>query len=179
MEASAQKLTVVCTDLKSFLQFNQQLSDRQLAEFLDTYYCDAGEVIRDFGGTVDKFMGDSVLALFNAPEPIREPEQRAVSAANSLKQRLAKRWPKLHMSVGVATGEAIVGYFGPSFCQTYTALGPTVNRAFVLEKRSHQTGFKILVDSATHECLNGRFEVRRHLSSDHPFLAGEAVYEIS
>ena len=143
------------------------------------YYCDAGEVIRNFGGTVDKFMGDSVMALFNAPEPIREPERCAVRAANALKERIAERWPQLPMSVGVATGETIVGYFGPSFCQTYTAIGSTVNRAFVLEKRSHQTGCKILVDSATHDCLNGGFELRRHLSFDHSLFAGEDVYEIT
>lgn len=178
MKASAQKLTILSADLASFLRFTEQFSAIQLAEFLDAYYCEAGEIIGDFGGTIDKFMGDSVLALFNAPETISEPEHRAVDAAKSLKERIAERWPQLTMGIGVATGEAIVGFFGPSFCQTYTAIGSTVNRAFVLERRSHQASFKILIDSTTHEFLNGGFEVSQHMSFEHPLFAGEAVYEI-
>lgn len=172
------KITVLHTDLRAFCEFNTGLSPKELAALMNTYYEDAATIIRDTGGTVDKFVGDSVLAHFNAPTLVRQSEMRAVDAALKLKAKVAERWPSLPISIGIATGIAVVGYFGPSFKRAYTAFGDVVGRARVLERRSHFTGFKILVDDATRGKLARSIPVDKHPSFKHPTVMGTKVFEI-
>jgi adenylate cyclase len=177
-ETAIQRVTALAADIRCFLEFTEKLSAEQVGTFMHTYYCEAGEAIGQAGGTVDKFMGDTVLAVFNAHEKAAGAEQRAVKASIDLKQRFAARWPDLPLSVGVATGEAVVGTFGPASHRTRTAFGNVMIRAFVLERRSHTTGFRILVDAATRNALDG-ISTREHARFYHPTLANEGpVFEI-
>jgi len=177
--ASVQRTSVVVTDLKSFLAFNEGLRPEELAAFLDTYYREADRVVRSFGGRVSQFIGDSVIALFTAKGPRRNAEQKAVLAAVALKSALARKWHDLPLSVGVATGDAVVGDFGPTNNRRFQAFGPVVTRACALERRSHITGFNVLLDSATRDKLNGDLRPVRHPSFDHPAVKAEAtLFEI-
>lgn len=173
------KVTIVFTDLDRFLTWSQNLSLSELATFMDMYYRDAGYMIRKFGGTVDKFFGDSVMAIFNAPESVRNHERRAVQAAIALRAKLSERWPELRMSVGVATGTCIVGNFGPTFHRTYTAFGDVVQRAVQLERQSRRTDFKILLDAETYRGLGVGFPARKHARLDPSLIGdGDPIYEI-
>src|SRR5882724_8830031 len=139
-DVQVRKITVLHTDLRAFIDFNTGLRPKQLANLLNTYYQDAATIVRDEGGVVDKFIGDSVLDHFNSPKAVARPEERAVNAALQIKAKVTERWPNLPISIGIATGRAVVGYFGPSFQRSYTAFGDVVTRAMVLERRSHFTG---------------------------------------
>jgi class 3 adenylate cyclase len=101
-----------------------------------------------------------------------------VDAAIKLKAKVAERWPTLPISIGIATGVAVVGYFGPSFKRSFTAFGDVVGRARILERRSHITGFKILVDDLTRAKLPRGIRVDEHPSVEHPTVAGKKVFEI-
>ncbi len=177
-EVQVRKITVLYTDLRAFTEFNSALRPRQLASLMNTYYKDAATIIRDAGGTVDKFIGDSVLAHFNSAKAVKQPELRAVEAASGIKAKVAERWPDLPVSIGIATGKAVTGYFGPSFHRSYTAFGDVVTRAVVLERRSHFTGFKIIVDSETRGKLGAKFPADEHPAFDDPLVKGMKVFEI-
>ncbi len=173
------KVTIVFTDLDRFLTWSRNLSLSELATFMDMYYRDAGCIVRKFGGTVDKFFGDSVMAIFNAPDVVRNHERRAVQAAIALRARLSERWPELRMSVGVATGTGIVGHFGPSFHRSYTAFGEVVQRAAQLERQSSRTDFKILLDADTYRGLGVGIPARKHARLDPSLIGdGDPIYEI-
>jgi adenylate cyclase len=178
MARSVRKITSLYTDLRAFSEFYNGLTPTELAGMMNTHYEDAAAIIDKEGGTVDKFIGDSVLAYFNAPNAVKDAEQRAVSAALKLKAKVASRWPDLPMSVGIATGEAVVGDFGPSAKRAFTAVGDVVTRAIQLERRSHFTGFKILVDEETHAKLAGKFPVDEHPTRGSAVLEGTKVFEI-
>jgi class 3 adenylate cyclase len=173
-----QEITVLHTDLRAFCEFNSELQPTELAALMDTYYKDAATIVRDEGGTVDKFIGDTVLACFNAPTRVDAPETRAVNAALKLKAKVAERWPTLPISIGIATGMAVVGYFGPPFKRAYTAFGDVVGRARVLERRSHNTGFKILVDQTTRSRLPKSVRIDEHPKVEHPTVGEGRVFEI-
>jgi adenylate cyclase len=177
-ERAVRKITYLYTDLRAFSEFYTGLKPMQLAGFLDTYYGDAAKIIADEHGTVDGFVGDSIFASFNAKIAVTQAEQRAVSAALRLKAKVAERWPDLPMSVGIATGKAVVGYFGPSSQRFYTSFGDVCSRAILLERRSHFTGFKILVDEPTRARLGSRFPIEPHSSRGNAALEGTKVFEI-
>jgi len=178
VEREVRKITSIYTDLRAFIEFYDGLSPMELAGLMNTYYEVAAAAISEEGGTVDKYIGDSVLAHFNAPAKVNHPEQRAVNAALKLKAKVAKSWPDLPMSVGIATGEAVVGKFGPPAGRVFTAFGDVVTRAMQLERRSHFTGFKILVDEPTRSKLGARFPLAEHPTSDSRDLGGTKVFEI-
>jgi len=178
VQVQVRKITVLYTDLRAFTEFNSGLRPRQLANLMNTYYTDAATIIRNAGGTVDKFIGDSVLAHFNSAKSVKQPELRAVEAASGIKAKVAERWPDLPISIGIATGRAVTGYFGPAFHRAYTAFGDVVTRAVVLERRSHFTGFKIIVDGETRNKLGAKVPVDDHPAFDDPLVKGMKVFEI-
>jgi len=115
-----------------------------VVELLNEYFTLAGDIIMARGGTLDKFMGDAVMAFFNAPEPQADHILRAVDAALSLQQAVAKRNRRaqrqdqhaLSFGVGVSVGEAVVGNIGTQRIMNYTAIGDTVNLAKRLQERA-------------------------------------------
>ena len=123
-------------------------------------------------------MGDSILAHFNLSSDDMHPETRAVNAAIRLKAKVAERWPDVPISAGIATGEAVVGHFGPPTHRVYTALGEVVTRAARLERRSHRTGFGILVDEQTCAGLGANVAVVVHSTDGGVALEGARVFEI-
>ena len=178
-EMSVKKITVLYTDLRAFSELFAGLSPKEFAAMTDTYYRDAGEIIAAAGGTIDKFIGDSVVALFNAEKQVSNPEKQALEAALQLRERIEERWPGLPISIGIATGKAVVGRFGPKFHRPFTAFGQVIHRASVLERRSHFTGFKILVDADTHTRIGRAARADAHPTFKHAALEGKGVYEIS
>ena len=132
-------VTVLFSDIVGFTQLSNTLRSRKVAEVLNEYLSAMSEVVFENQGTVDKFMGDAVLALFGAPEDAtpNEQVQRAVTAARQMHQRLQElnaRWeeqgmPAVQFRCGIHQGTAVVGMFGSSQRSDYTAIGPCVNIA--------------------------------------------------
>ncbi|PZU95379.1 MAG: adenylate cyclase [Pseudanabaena sp.] len=132
-------ITVLFTDIVGFTSLANTLRSRRVAELLNQYLGAMTEAIFANGGTVDKFMGDGIMALFGAPEDCSPNEQvrRAVKTAKDMQRYLAQlneQWqaqgiPKVRFRCGIHQGTAVVGMFGSAERSDYTAIGPTVNIA--------------------------------------------------
>lgn len=132
-------ITVLFTDIVGFTSLANTLRSRRVAELLNQYLGAMTEAIFANGGTVDKFMGDGIMALFGAPEDCSPNEQvrRAVQTAKSMQRslnQLNEQWatqgiPTVRFRCGIHQGTAVVGMFGSAERSDYTAIGPTVNIA--------------------------------------------------
>ncbi|MEA5462260.1 response regulator [Leptothoe sp. PORK10 BA2] len=153
-------VTVLFSDIVGFTQLSNTLRSRRVAQLLNEYFEVMTQAIFDQGGTVDKFMGDAVLALFGAPESLSPQEQvrRAIAAARHMYkalENLNQRWqgvPDVQFRCGIHQGTAVVGLFGSSKRADYTAIGPSVNIAARLQEAAD--GKSILVSAAVADYLN-------------------------
>ncbi len=155
-------VTVLFSDIVGFTQLSNTLRSRRVAELLNEYFEAMTHAIFTSGGTVDKFMGDAVLALFGAPEPLSPNEQvrRAIAAARHMYkalEELNQRWsqqgvPPVRFRCGIHQGTAVVGMFGSAQRTDYTAIGPSVNIAARLQEAAD--GESILVSAAVADYLD-------------------------
>jgi adenylate cyclase len=137
---------------------------------LNEYFGAVTEAIFREEGTVDKFIGDAVMAVFGAPLPQADHPRRAVRAALgmlSALEELNRRWreegrPEWRIGVGIATGVAIVGNIGSARRTEFTVIGDTVNLASRLEGQNKALGTEILVSDATAARLGDGFAPRPH-----------------
>ena len=143
-------VTILFSDIVGFTQLSNNLRSRRVAELLNEYLAAMTKAVFDNGGTVDKFVGDAVLALFGAPEELTPNEQvrRAINTARAMHQELAKlneRWREqglfdndgrkgIQFRCGIHQGTAVVGMFGSAERSDYTAIGPCVNIAARLQE---------------------------------------------
>ena len=134
-----------------------------LFKLLNNYLSIAAKAILDEEGTLDKFMGDAVLAFWNAPDPQSDHTLRAVRAAlsileraNQLHERIADPVHHLQFRVGVTSGEAMVGNVGTSELFNYTAIGEIVNLAQRLEVTA-QPG-QILIDQGVYDIVKDKID---------------------
>ena len=157
------RVTVLFCDLVGFTNLSSRLEVLPLAEILNEYLEAMSKAVFDRGGTVDKFIGDGVMAMFGAPEDLSCPEQakRAISTAKTMYfylDKLNERWhakaedsglkiPIMRMRCGIHQGKAVVGMFGGGQRKDYTAVGKVVNIASRLQ--SVATPGTILISEAT------------------------------
>jgi class 3 adenylate cyclase len=137
-------VTVLFSDIVGFTQLSNTLRSRKVAELLNEYLAEMTRAVFDNGGTIDKFMGDAILALFGSPEELSPNEQvrRAIAAARQMRRslhQLNQRWQEQGISqvqfrCGIHQGTAVVGMFGSAERADYTAIGPSVNIAARLQE---------------------------------------------
>lgn len=137
-------ITVLFSDIVGFTQLSNTLRARRVAELLNEYLNCMTRCVFDNGGTVDKFMGDAILAIFGAPEELTPNEQvrRAIATAREMYKALDQlnaRWeaqgvPPVQFRCGIHQGTAVVGMFGGEERSDYTAIGPSVNIAARLQE---------------------------------------------
>ncbi|MBD2343648.1 response regulator [Anabaena subtropica] len=160
-------ITVLFSDIVGFTQLANTLRSRRVAELLNEYLETMTKAVFDNGGTVDKFMGDAILALYGAPEELTPNEQvrRAVNTARAMHSSLAQlnqRWRDqgifdthdyggVQFRCGIHQGTAVVGMFGSAERADYTAIGPSVNIAARLQ--SAAVPGTILVSAAVADYL--------------------------
>jgi signal transduction histidine kinase/DNA-binding response OmpR family regulator len=154
-------LTVLFTDIIGFTQLSNTLRSRRVAELLNEYLAEMTQVIFNNGGTIDKFMGDAILALFGAPEELNPNEQvrRAVETARQMRRALNalnQRWQEqgigpVQFRCGIHQGTAVVGMFGGPERSDYTAIGPSVNIASRIQYAAEPDS--ILVSAAVADYL--------------------------
>lgn len=160
-------ITILFSDIVGFTQLANTLRSRRVAELLNEYLEAMTKAVFTNGGTVDKFMGDAILALFGAPEELSPNEQvrRAIAAAKEMQEALVvlnKRWqelgivgdngpPPVQFRCGIHQGTAVVGMFGGEQRSDYTAIGPSVNIAARLQQAAQPDS--ILVSAAVADYL--------------------------
>lgn len=155
-------VTILFSDIVGFTQLSNTLRSRRVAELLNEYLDYMTRAVFANGGTVDKFMGDAVLAMYGAPEELTPNEQvkRAIATARQMHyylDQLNQRWreqgiPEIQFRCGIHQGTAVVGMFGGQERADYTAIGPTVNIASRLQALAEPNS--ILVSAAVADYLD-------------------------
>jgi adenylate cyclase len=160
-------ISVLFSDIRGFTTFAEKLSAREVVEMLNTYFERACAVLLAQGATIDKFIGDAIMAEFGAPLAQTDHADRALRAAVALravavefrvwvKQRFAGRdLPEFDIGIGVHSGEAVIGNIGSSVRMEYTAIGDTVNIASRLEGQTKEPGAHILASRDTVSMCGG------------------------
>jgi adenylate cyclase len=161
-------LTVLFADAVGFTRLAEGMDPSRLAEHLGEFLGAVTDAVRSAGGTVDKFMGDGVLAFFNAPGEVADHPAAACRAALDAQRRLAdlaRRWsalrlPVLAARVGIHVGDAVVGNLGTPERFGYTVLGDTVNLASRLEGLNRRYGTSLLASADVRAATGTAFEWR-------------------
>ncbi|MEM8853022.1 MAG: adenylate/guanylate cyclase domain-containing protein, partial [Pseudomonadota bacterium] len=159
------EVTHIFTDLEGFTSLAETLEPERTAELLNSYLDGIVSLVHDAEGTVDKLVGDAVVAFFGAPDVQADHAERAVACARAIavfadKERTRRRdegVPLGRTRVGVHTGIAVVGNFGGNRLFDYTAVGDTVNVAARLESANRAVGTTVLISAATRERASGAF----------------------
>ncbi len=133
-----QEVSILFADIRGFTAWSENAPPEHVMEMLNDYLSLAAEIILAWNGTLDKFFGDGLMAIFNAPEEQDDHVHRAADAALALIRAAGemrdRRGDGLGYSVGVNVGEAVVGYIGTDRAMNYTAIGDTVNLAKRLQE---------------------------------------------
>jgi adenylate cyclase len=152
------ELTILFSDIRGFTSISEALAPDALREYINEYLTEMSSIIRDrYRGTLDKYIGDAIMAFWGAPVENPEHARSALLAAlamqrecASLNARFAARgWPALKIGIGVNSGTVRVGDMGSRVRRAYTAMGDAVNVASRLEGRTKAYGVGILVGEAT------------------------------
>jgi adenylate cyclase len=150
-----QLVTVLFADIRGFTSLSEKANPEKIVNLLNRYFSVMTDIIFEHGGTLDKYIGDGLMAIFGAPTASEEDALNAVKAAVTMQKRLAQLNTELHaegyttvsIGIGLHTGEATIGYIGSNKRSEYTAIGDTVNLASRLE--SNALGGQILMSDAT------------------------------
>jgi len=164
MEGKSEDLTVLFSDIVGFTSISESLEPRELAAFINEYLTSMSLVIRDRGGTLDKYIGDAIMAFWGAPVADARHADHAVSAALDMQTELErinreiirpKGWPEIHIGVGLNSGLMRVGDMGSRIRRAYTVMGDPVNLGSRLEGLTREYGVGILVGEETRRRTTG------------------------
>jgi len=170
LSGALQEVTVLFADIRGFTQLAERMDAREVVQMLNELFTTMSEVIFRCEGTVDKFIGDCIMALFGAPLASERSADQALSAAIAMQKvamrlnasRAAVGLAEMHIGIGLHTGPAVVGNIGSADRVQYTAIGDTVNVASRLVSRAEPD--QIVVSEALRNALS---------KADHLDLIGE------
>lgn len=157
--SDSRELTILFCDIKQFTSIAETLDPDRLRDWLNAYFGVVSRVIHQHGGTVDKYMGDSVMAFWGAPEPSETHASDALYASRRIQEEVAVLshqlqglgLPPITIGIGMATGFANVGHMGSRYHMTYTAVGDPVNTANRLQRCTGYYDLSIVVAESTIE----------------------------
>jgi adenylate cyclase len=167
MRGERREISVFFADLRNFTATAEELAPEDTVLFLNRYFSLMHEVIFEHAGTLDKYIGDEIMAFFNAPVTQADHARLAVMAAIDMQRRIMANqaeWeylqvPVLQAGIGIATGPAVVGYVGSAERMQYTVIGRTVNLASRLQALCKQLQCRILISDATYQAVSDLVEV--------------------
>jgi adenylate cyclase len=157
MEGDSREMTVLFSDVRGFTTISEGLDPKELSRLMNEFLTPLTQVIYRHRGTIDKYMGDCIMAFWGAPLPDSSHTRNAVLAGMEMlatmhalqPQFQARGWPQLHIGVGVNSGRMSVGNMGSEIRVAYTVMGDSVNLASRLEGLTKQYGVGMIVGEAT------------------------------
>ena len=161
MDAESRELTVLFSDVRGFTTISEGLEPKALAELMNEYLTPMTKIIHEYRGTIDKYMGDAIMAFWGAPLHDPQHARHAIDAAMTMLERLQdihvqfkeKGWPKIKIGIGLNTGLMSVGNMGSEFRMAYTVLGDAVNLGSRLEGITKQYGVQFIVSETTRNAV--------------------------
>jgi adenylate cyclase len=158
------EVTLVFSDVRGFTTLAESLTPEEMVEILNRYFTKMIDIIFKYGGTLDKFIGDAIMAMFGAPASTGDDAGNAVLAAiemqeslisfNEEQKKLGK--PELKVGIGINSGIVVVGNIGSDQRMEYTAIGDSVNLASRLEGANKEYGTHIMITELTQERVNSK-----------------------
>ncbi|MEB3231808.1 MAG: adenylate/guanylate cyclase domain-containing protein [Leptolyngbyaceae bacterium] len=177
-------ISVLVIDIRNFTVMTQQLDEKVLSETIGTWFRCSGDIIREYGSYVDKYIGDAIMAVWihgtdtvNRREMLRVAE--ALSAIHKMTSELHEKYPlnaPVKVGAGVNTGYAMVGNTGTGDRPDYTALGDTVNAAFRLESSTKQIKRDVAFGETAYRYLMGRGEDELKVTEAQNLLTPHTVH---
>ena len=161
LEGESREMSVLFSDVRGFTTISESLDARELTQLMNEFLTPITRVIQEHRGTIDKYMGDAVMAFWGAPLTDEEHARNAVvagldmiDAVNDLAPVFHERgWPPIAVGVGVSSGEMNVGNMGSEFRIAYTVMGDVVNLGSRLEGLTKQYGVDMIVSEGTASLL--------------------------
>ena len=168
LTTSRRLVTVLFSDIRGFTSLSEQLQPEQVEEMLREYLTEMTEIVYKHKGVVDKYIGDCVMALYNAPFDDPAHAFKAVLTALELQERtrtVSKRWEDklgiaIRTGVGINTGEAVVGTLGSRQLLQYTAIGDAINLGARLESLTKDYKVNIIISETTYALVRNQFVTR-------------------
>jgi adenylate cyclase len=162
----SQTITILFADIRGFTRISEHAPPEKIVGLLNRYFSAMTDIIFAHGGTLDKYLGDGLMALFGAPTATPDDASNALNAAVAMQRRLLginrelrdEGFPEIGVGMGLHTGEVIVGYIGSDRRSEYTAIGDTVNTSSRLE--SNARGGEILISDATAKAAHSRYKLQ-------------------
>ena len=162
----SQVITILFADIRGFTRISEHAPPEKIVNLLNRYFSAMTDIIFAHGGTLDKYLGDGLMALFGAPTATPDDASNALNAAVAMQRRLLginrelrdEGFQEIGVGMGLHTGEVIVGYIGSDRRSEYTAIGDTVNTSSRLE--SNALGGEILISDATAQAAHSRYKLK-------------------
>jgi adenylate cyclase len=162
----SQTITILFADIRGFTRISEHAPPEKIVSLLNRYFSAMTDIIFAHGGTLDKYLGDGLMALFGAPTATPDDASNALNAAVAMQRRLLginrelreEGIPEIGVGMGLHTGEVVVGYIGSERRSEYTAIGDTVNTSSRLE--SNALGGQILISDATAKAAHSRYKLQ-------------------
>ncbi len=157
MEGESREMTVLFSDVRGFTSLSEGLEPKELSQLMNEYLTPMTHFIHEHRGTIDKYMGDAIMAFWGAPLHDPQHARHALDAAIEMVKRLreiqaqfkANGWPEFKIGIGLNTGIMSVGNMGSQFRMAYTVLGDAVNLGSRLEGATKEYGTQIVVSETT------------------------------
>lgn len=165
LEGEAREMSVMFCDVHNFTGISEELSPRQLARLLNTLFTPLTEVLYKHNATIDKYIGDAIMAFWGAPIDDPDHARNALAAALELQDAVThlgttfrqQGWPELTVGIGINTGVMSVGNMGSKYRMAYTVIGDAVNLASRLQELTRVFKTGIIVGEQTRKAFPGGF----------------------
>jgi adenylate cyclase len=161
MAGESRELTVLFCDVREFTALSENLPPRDLSAMMNAYLTPMTSVIHHYRGTVDKYIGDSIMAFWGAPLPNENHARDGVDTALTMQEKIPaltkefrnRGWPELVIGIGINSGTMNVGDMGSEFRKAYTVLGDAVNLASRLEGLTKEYGVPVIIGEDTRRAI--------------------------
>ncbi|MEL6397508.1 MAG: adenylate/guanylate cyclase domain-containing protein [Cyanobacteria bacterium J06626_4] len=168
MRGERREVTVLFSDIRGYTTLTENLEADKVVEMLNTYFETMVEAVFNFEGTLDKFIGDAIMAVYGAPLPLQNHAWAAVQSALDMRQRLVTfnhervlhNQPEVRIGMGISSGEVVSGNIGSQRKMEYTVIGDGVNLSARLEGVTKQYGCDIVLSEHTYEPCRDKIWVR-------------------
>lgn len=161
MAGESREMTVLFSDVRNFTSISEKLEAKELSAMINAFLTQQTGVVQRHRGTIDKYIGDLVMAFWGAPLPDAEHALHGVLAGMEMQRAIRgldadferRGWPKLHIGVGINSGRMNVGNMGSEFRVAYTVMGDAVNLGSRLEGLTKEYGVGVLISGQTRDLL--------------------------